>query len=282
MTIIKTVFVSLISMLFLSFQTAYINKPVVYLFNDFDKEFEIESQAIYGEKVVILEKDKDYYFVESEDKTVRAYVHKDHLIETDYRNSPNIRPTKSLMTHLYKTDDTSPFPPILTVPFGTLLKLEKLEEEPKRWIGVELVDGTKAYVQKGDIDFYPRKLSIDEMIALSKKFMGLPYVWGGDSSFGYDCSGFVKMLYAKMGVQLPRNSGQQAKSDLLYSVEKKDLVVGDLLFFGNTRVTHIGIYVGDNKFIHSTVNDLGPKVTISDLNTTQANYLFSKRLKPSL
>lgn len=253
------------------------------MYNDIDKDFEIESQVIYGSRVTILEKEKDYYFIETEDKTVRAYVHEDSLVQgIDYRNSPAIRPTKSLFTLIYKVKDTSPYPPILKVPFGTLLKLDKIEENPERWIGVELIDGTKGWVQKGDIEFCPKKLSIDEMIVLSKKFLGLPYVWGGNSSFGYDCSGYVQMLYSQMGVQLPRNSREQAQSDLLYLVKKEDLIAGDLLFFGETRVTHVGMYLGQNMFINTTVRDLGPKTIISDLTTTQYNFLFAKRLKPSL
>ncbi|MCH9717001.1 MAG: C40 family peptidase, partial [Gammaproteobacteria bacterium] len=59
----------------------------------------------------------------------------------------------------------------------------------------------------------------DEMIFLSQKFLGCPYTWGGRSSFGFDCSGFVQMLYKEMGICLPRDSGPQAEDARLCEIE---------------------------------------------------------------
>jgi len=107
------------------------------------------------------------------------------------------------------------------------------------------------------------------MLAYSKRFVGLPYTWGGASSFGYDCSGFVQMLCRRCGVNTPRDAWQQAKWDGLAAVDRKDLAPGDLLYFGesksNHKITHTGVYVGDGKFISATTNRT-PNIHIDELN----------------
>lgn len=274
----RTYVLSFLSFLFLSFQTAYINQPVVYLFNDCDQEFEIESQTIYGSLVEILETEEKYSLIKLEDGT-KGYVKNDSLIFSQKRKEENLRPTKSLCTHVYKVTDTSPYPPIVSLPYGTKLYLTKIEKNPERWIEVELLDGTKAFVQKGDIELNPRLFTKEEMIEFSKIFLGLPYTWGGNTSFGFDCSGFIQMLFKKIGISLPCNSSKQANSDLFKEITKEQLKPGDLIFFGKTKVIHVGLYLGNNQFINATVRDGGPKVCISDLDNTDYNYLFSKTLK---
>ncbi|MFH1123906.1 MAG: C40 family peptidase [Pseudomonadota bacterium] len=91
-----------------------------------------------------------------------------------------------------------------------------------------------------------------------KGYLGVPYKRGGSSTKGFDCSGFVKLIYHKIfGIDLPHQSAQQARSPVLTEVSLDALKAGDLLFFssgpGKRRVTHVGIYLSDNVFIHSAV-----------------------------
>jgi cell wall-associated NlpC family hydrolase len=94
------------------------------------------------------------------------------------------------------------------------------------------------------------------MLDFSRRFLGLPYTWGGTSTFGYDCSGFVQMLERQRGVGLPRDAQPQADWTGMAAVERKDVMPGDLLYFGESarRITHTGVYLGDGKFISSTTH----------------------------
>ncbi|MBI5085147.1 MAG: C40 family peptidase [Acidobacteria bacterium] len=105
------------------------------------------------------------------------------------------------------------------------------------------------------------------MIELYKRFLGLPYTWGGTSSFGYDCSGFTQMLVRRGGVQMPRDAQPQADWEGQQKVEKSGLQSGDLLYFGASakKITHTGFYIGNGEFIHSTTSDM-PVIQISRLD----------------
>src|SRR5271156_1794605 len=116
---------------------------------------------------------------------------------------------------------------------------------------MKLISGEKAWIQRGDVDFNPQYKTLEEMIAFSKKFIGLPYSWAGVSSYGFDCSGFVQMLFKEIGLFLPRNSRFQAQCSLFVPVAQEDLQPGDLVFFGQTRINHVGVYLGNDEFIHS-------------------------------
>lgn len=276
----KLLFCLTLSFFFLSFQTAYVNKPVVYLYNDIDETFEIETQAIYGAKVEILREEKNYFFIRVSDGT-EAYIQKDFVMIRDGYHTSNSKRTKSLASHIYKTDDTIPYPPILTVPFGSYVKLVKGEKCSERWLLVELVDKTQAWIQNGDIEWDSKILTLEEMCVFSKKFIGLPYTWGGASSFGYDCSGFVQMLFDQMGVPLPRNSTPQANCDRLIPIENGELAPGDLIFFGRDRIGHVGLYLGKDQMIHSQVWDNSPRISLSNLTEIQVPIQAIRRLKPN-
>jgi hypothetical protein len=89
-------------------------------------------------------------------------------------------------------------------------------------------------------------------------YLGIPYVWGGTSRSGIDCSGFVKNVFAKQGVRLPRVAADQAKVGI--PVQGPDLRPGDRLYFDMKRVgrvSHTGIYIGNGYFIHSSTNQRG-------------------------
>lgn len=111
-------------------------------------------------------------------------------------------------------------------------------------------------------------------------FLGAPYRLGGFSLKGIDCSGLVKKIYAAFDIDLPRTAYEQSRLGL--RVSRKELVEGDLLFF-NTRRSfgHVGIYIGDNKFIHAASWKRG--VRVSNLNESYYNKRFVRavRLKGS-
>lgn len=114
------------------------------------------------------------------------------------------------------------------------------------------------------------------IIATAKKYIGVPYVWGGESPSGFDCSGFVQYVFGKHGVKLNRTVVTQYQHG--YAVSKSNLQPGDLVFFQNTYasgLSHIGIYIGNNQFIHASSSK---GVTISSLsNSYWASHYHSAR-----
>ena len=109
-----------------------------------------------------------------------------------------------------------------------------------------------------------------ELVVTAMGFLGVPYRRGGNSAEtgGFDCSGFVKAIYEQtVGLVLPRRAEQQAAATK--AVDKHDLQPGDLVFFNTMRRTfsHVGIYVGEGKFIHSPKP--GAEVRVENMG---ANY----------
>ena len=84
-------------------------------------------------------------------------------------------------------------------------------------------------------------------VRLVQRFIGVPYLWGGESVTGFDCSGLVKYVYALAGIAMPHNAAQQYRYGV--PVSRDELKPGDLVFFDELR--HNGIYVGDGRFIHA-------------------------------
>lgn len=113
----------------------------------------------------------------------------------------------------------------------------------------------------------------EALVKTAKDFIGVPYLWGGASSDdGFDCSGLTMTVYQLNGLNLPRNSKKQF--DVGTAVNKSDLQKGDLVFFSEKRrssVSHVGIYIGDGKFIHASSH--GKKIQIDSLSS---NYFTNQ------
>lgn len=118
----------------------------------------------------------------------------------------------------------------------------------------------------------------DKIIATAKKYIGVPYVWGGESPSGFDCSGFVQYVFKVHGISLNRTTETQYKHGSY--VSKSNLKPGDLVFFQNTYragISHVGIYIGNGQFIHASSSK---GVTISNLSSSYytSHYYGARRI----
>jgi hypothetical protein len=135
------------------------------------------------------------------------------------------------------------------------------------WLAVDLPEGRSGFVRSSHVEARETRklLSRNQLTATGLRFLGIPYLWGGSTPKGFDCSGLVQRIYRLQGLILPRDSDMQAR----FGREKRidsldDLVAGDLVFFGRAaqRITHVGMVVPDRLFLHAygqvRVNSLDP------------------------
>jgi cell wall-associated NlpC family hydrolase len=121
----------------------------------------------------------------------------------------------------------------------------------------------------------------DRLVSRAMTYLGTPYRYGGTSpSTGFDCSGFVYYLYgAVFGQRIPRMPHDMAREGM--HVARSDLQRGDLVLFGyRGHFTHIGIYAGDNQFVHATHRGSPVMVTNLDADYYRARYITAVRLSP--
>ena len=133
---------------------------------------------------------------------------------------------------------------------------------------------------KNDSDTNVSK-SASALISYAKKFLGKPYVWGAQGPNSFDCSGFTYYVFKNSAnITLPRTSKDQSTYGT--TISKKNLKVGDLVFFDTSgsnsgNVSHVGIYIGSNQFIHASSSK--GKVVISDFNNYYTNaFVKAKRV----
>jgi gamma-D-glutamyl-L-lysine dipeptidyl-peptidase len=254
--------------------------PVANMYSRPSEQSDVVSQAIYGSNVTLLVTRGEWSRIQTADH-YKGWVASRHirtvLSGTGYATSGPAVEVESLFANVYREPDVAKHQPLITVPFETRLEIAPAESAAKRkgggarvvpqgWIEVRLAGMTNGWIQDGDVITDPKPLTIPESIDLARRFLGFPYLWGGRSSFGFDCSGFTQMLMHERGIDMPRDADQQAAWKGLIAVDRKDLQAGDLLFFGSSakNITHTGMYIGDGQFIQDTTNGQ-PVVQISRL-----------------
>ena len=253
----------------------------------------LETQALMGMPLKVYKKDGHYYFVQTPEKYIKwmnagALALMNQAEFEAWSTSPKViyvggfgyaytEPnTKSLIV----TD-------LLT---GNILKKENTDGD---FTKVALPDGTPAFVLSENVMNYDdwldsRSVSAENIENAAFSYMGTPYVWGGTSGKGLDCSGFTKNVFLQNGIMLPRDASQQVHVGKEIPLDKKlsNLQKGDLLFFGRKatpekkeRVTHVGIYLGDGKFIHAGVDKA--QVAVESLFEGEPDFA-ERRLKSLL
>jgi len=241
---------------------------------------ELATQALMGTPLNVLKKEGSWYLVQTpegyiswvdaagialkDERTMREWTAAEKLVSTE------------MIGAIYEHPDSIQIVSDLTA--GNIMVKYK---ETASHFGVLLPDGRKGYVPKNEVlpfeDWLAsRELSDDNLIRTAKNMMGVPYLWGGTSPKGVDCSGFTKTIYFLNGMIIPRDASQQVHEGDEVDVSKNwdNLEVGDLLFFGvpsvdgkPERVVHVGMWIGNNSFIHSR-----GRVRISSFDPADENY----------
>ncbi len=251
--------------------------PVANMHSAPDTDSDVVSQAIYSTEVDVAERQGGWVRATTPDG-YQGWLQVSGLLESDssHARQGRIAVVESLFANLYQDPDVTGHRPMLTVPYEARLEVAaEPDEENRRWIQVRLPDNREAWVQRGDVRFDRGFLSVGEVVSLARRFEGLPYLWGGASAFGYDCSGFTQMLCRRRGLSIPRDASPQAGWEGMETIERSDLVPGDLVYFGDSaeKITHTGMYVGNGEFIHASTWHR-PRVQISRL----ADPHWSERL----
>ena len=118
----------------------------------------------------------------------------------------------------------------------------------------------------------------NQIVEYAKTFIGVPYVYGGSSPSGFDCSGFTSYIYKQFGVNLYRVANDQAKNG--YVVERDELIPGDIILFARngSYINHVGIYVGNNSFIHAPQTGRNVEITSMASGYYDRCYFGARRI----
>lgn len=242
-----------------------INLSVANIRSEAKHPAELATQALLGTCVNILKEDDGWYLIQTPDKYI-AWVDDDGVQLADenelnnWKNADKIIITKDYSA-IFK-DSNSESSKISDVVLGDILKKIIVVGD---YTKVEFPDGRAGFIKSSHTSSYDSWFNSAEanestIVNTANDFMGLPYLWGGTSLKGVDCSGFTKTVYYINGVLLPRDASQQVHIGEL--VDTKDsfdnLKPGDLLFFGRResdtekeKITHVAIYIGNMQYIHS-------------------------------
>lgn len=247
----------------------YINEPAVTMREHPSQDARIlVSQVLFAEKIEIEKESGDWAYIRNFDG-YSGWIPKKACVPASAPYHASLRVSR-LIAHVYAVQDTE-FGPILTLPYNSHLQI--LDDTDVRWAKIALPSGLECYIQKGDIGPEILLDHKEDLVLFSQKFLGLPYTWGGRSSFGYDCSGFIQMLYDHIGVHLLSEAKQQIEDPRLQTIALGELEPGDLIFFGKSpeRIMHVGLSIGNGQFIHAVVQENKPWLRISSLTDFEWN-----------
>ena len=250
----------------------YIISPILQMRKEPVIHSEIVSQGLFSEEIQIVEEKEEWIKIKTLIDNYFGWTKKEGVCgrAIPYRQKAGFTlvTVSRLSAHLYDCTDMI-YGPLLTLPFESRLVAIDFKEDKSRWLTVLLPDGKRAYIQRGDITSNTSLLDKKTVGDFSKKFLGLPYTWGGRTSFGYDCSGFIQMLYRQMGIFLPRDSQDQFSATGFVDSPIEELEAGDLAFWGYSKgqIRHVGLALGEGRFIHtSAVTENMPYLRISNFN----------------
>ncbi len=245
---------------------------------------EMASQVLLGTPLKIMKKVREgWYYVQSPDGYLGyldqgAITLLDEMAFRSWQQAPKVIYWKDFGFSTLLPDNNSQR--ISDLVIGALLKKGVSNSQHTEVI---YPDGRTAFVPTQDLETMEgwldqASVEPDDLIATAKRFVGRPYLWGGTSGKGMDCSGFTKTVFYLHGMILQRDASQQVHTGIEVKTDSTlaGLQKGDFLFFGRIteeqkeKITHVGIYMGDGLFIHS--GDDNPGIRIQSLKPGTPNF----------
>lgn len=207
---------------------------------------EMISQALLWEKVKILDNFDNWYKIKQWDN-YESWVHEFYLTKINSRTLNNYYTVSERIQWVYSTPkkDSLILGEIL---FGTELPIKNREDN---WLDLILPDNRTGFIE---YIIQPNNFNLREkIIFVAKQFIGVPYLWGGKTSKGFDCSGFVQSIFKFCGISLERDTNQMVLNQKLNEIDFNKSNPGDLVFFHNNNIiNHVAISLGNRDIIHSS------------------------------
>lgn len=217
------------------------NISIVPLRAEPEDKSEMVSQVLFGESFIILEKEKSWSKIKLSFDDYEGYIDNKQFEEISEVLFQKIANEKNIYSGEIIDFITNSSNDLLAIPLGSKLPFYQNQE-------FQLNDKKYSY----DGSFFSGKLSKEEIIQKAFIFLNTPFLWGGKTPFGIDCSGFTQMVYKLCGYSLSRDANQQAKQgEVLSFIEESE--PGDLAFFDNDEgeIIHVGIILKDYHIIHA-------------------------------
>ena len=234
---------------------------------------EIATQGIMGAPVKVLQKCDDWYRVQMADDHI-AYVPESSLAFKTEAQMKAWRKAKRYIVTAYDSRLVTAAHGDETVSDLVMGNILEVKAEAGGWLKLATPDGRVGWVDGADVaelsQWSQQGFSAAQIEKTARRMMGSSYLWGGTSTKVTDCSGLTKVSYLSNGIILQRDASQQALTGKVMKkgIDWRQYETGDLLFFGNEktgRVTHVGIYLRDGKYIHCSgqvkINSLDPKAS---------------------
>lgn len=255
---------------------AVVSVSTGFLRNAPDYESGLETQLLMGSVVQIDSTDRYWCHVHAMEPEYSGWINEMQLSRLQpgyldaYIASPKYICTEDV-TRVWESPSTESAR-LTEVVLGDIVRCGA--ETKGRFAQVLLPDGRTGWMLRSCIEDFTQwsrktKASAEGVEAVARKMLGTPYMWGGTSVKGADCSGLTRMAFFMNGILLPRNASQQARMGKQLPLKMESWRKGDLLFFGTepapgrkASVSHVAIYLGDGKIIHSSqivrINSLIP------------------------
>jgi len=221
-------------------KTGIIDLSLVAVRKDPDDKSEMINQLLFGELTTILETSGKWTKIRSEWDDYEGWIDSKQWLSINEKEFQNLKNTQPVLSGQPVSKIHSPDGDIVIV-LGSCL--------PNIQNNIISFD-TKQY--NIDNQIYS-KYNSTEISSIYKLYLNAPYLWGGRSIFGIDCSGFTQMVFKFQNIRLKRDTQQQAEQGTSVSSISK-AQKGDLLFFKNKeqKICHAGIYLGENKIVHAS------------------------------
>ncbi len=226
---------------------------------------ELVSQLLLGHTVKILKKHHGWLFVQSPDRYL-GWAQPATILRVDSSQLAAYKSRQKLIvTSIYSTLYSAPGEKGATISDAVMADLLMPLGKVRASFKVQLPDGRTGYIAAKDVEYRDKYLaehkpSAEGIEQIALKMVGFPYLWGGTSTKGVDCSGFTKTVFRMNGIRLPRDASQQVHvgQNIAPGPNFENLKKGDLLFFGKKaekgkpeKIVHVAIYLGRGYFIQS-------------------------------